>query len=216
MTTRKDIAERNDRALLQAARDVLAEDGAHASVAAIASRAGVGIGSLYRRYKTKEELFQRLSVLSLDHWNEAAERGLADPDPWAGLAAFVRSCVEFGQGSLSPIAGAVEVTREMSAKARHGDELLDELVRRAREAGVLRGDVTAVDISLLIEQLGRSPLVDQLRKQGRDDLLPAAAEARRRLVAIAIDGLRPGSRPLPGSPPGGELFTDRWSSPRQP
>lgn len=215
MTTRKDIAERNDRALLQAARDVLAEDGAHASVAAIASRAGVGIGSLYRRYKTKEELFQRLSVLSLDHWNEAAERGLADPDPWAGLAAFVQSCVEFGQGSLAPIAGAVEVTREMSAKARHGDELLDELVRRAHEAGVLRGDVTAVDISLLIEQLGRSPLVDQVRKQGRDDLLPAAAEARRRLVAIAIDGLRPGPGPLPGSPPGGELFTDRWSSPPQ-
>ncbi|MFI6505401.1 TetR/AcrR family transcriptional regulator [Nonomuraea typhae] len=212
MTTRKDIAERNDRALLQAARDVLAEDGAHASVAAIASRAGVGIGSLYRRYKTKEELFQRLSLLSLDHWNEAAERGLADSDPWAGLAAFVHSCVEFGQGTLAPIAGAIEVTPEMSAKARRGDDLLDALVRRGRTAGVLRGDVTPVDISLLIEQLGRSPLVDQLRKQGRDDLLPAAAAARRRLLAIALDGLRPGPDPLPGPPPGEELFSGRWSS----
>ncbi|MFG3691602.1 TetR family transcriptional regulator [Micromonospora sp. NPDC047740] len=212
MTTRKDIAERNDRALLQAARDVLAEDGAHASVAAIAARAGVGIGSLYRRYKTKEELFQQLSLVSLDHWNQAAEQGLADPDPWAGLAAFVRGCVEFGQGSLAPIAGAIEVTQEMSAKSRRGDELLDELVRRAHEAGALRADVTAVDISLLIEQLGRSPVVDQLRKQGRDDLLPAAAEARRRLIAIALDGLRPGHDPLPGSPPGVELFTGRWPS----
>ncbi|GAA3036181.1 TetR/AcrR family transcriptional regulator [Streptosporangium longisporum] len=211
MTTRKDLTERNDRALLQAARDVLAEDGAHASVAAIATRAGVGIGSLYRRYKTKEELFQQLSLLSLDHWNEAAEQGLADSDPWAGLAVFIRGCVEFGQGSLAPVAGTIEVTREMSAKARRGDELLDELVRRAHRAGVLRGEVTSVDISLLIEQLGRSPLVDQLRKQGRDDLLPAAAEARRRLIAIALDGLRPGHDPLPGSPPGGELFTDRWS-----
>ncbi|MEO3884488.1 TetR family transcriptional regulator [Nonomuraea sp. B5E05] len=52
MTTRKDRAERNDRALLQPARDVLAEDGAHTPVAAIAARAGVGAGSLYRRYQT--------------------------------------------------------------------------------------------------------------------------------------------------------------------
>ncbi|MER7134440.1 TetR/AcrR family transcriptional regulator [Streptosporangium saharense] len=213
MTTRRDITERNDRALLQAARDVLAEDGAHASVAAVAARAGVGIGSLYRRYRTKEELFQRLSLMSLDHWNEAAEQGLADPDPWAGLATFVRRCVEFGQGTLAPIAGAIEVTREMSDKARHGDELLDELVRRAREAGVLRTDVTTVDISLLIEQLGRFPAADQLRKQGRDDLLPGAAEARRRLIAIALDGLRAGHAPLPGSPPDNELFTSRWSNP---
>jgi AcrR family transcriptional regulator len=212
MTTRKDIAERNDRTLLQAARDVLAEDGAHASVAAIATRAGVGIGSLYRRYKTKEELFQQLSLLSLDHWNEAAEQGLADPDPWAGLAAFIYGCVEFGQGSLAPVAGTIEVTQEMSAKARRGDELLDELVRRAHQADVLRRDVAAVDISLLIEQFGRSPVVDQLRKQGRGDLLTAAAQARRRLIAIALDGLRPGHSPLPGSPPGEELFTGRWSS----
>ncbi|MFK4041797.1 TetR family transcriptional regulator [Nonomuraea wenchangensis] len=212
MTTRKDIAERNDRTLLQAARDVLAEDGAHASVAAIATRAGVGIGSLYRRYKTKEELFQRLSLLSLDHWNETAEQGLADPDPWAGLTDFIHGCVAFGQGTLAPVAGTIEVTQEMSAKARRGDELLDELVRRAHQAGVLRRDVTAVDISLLIEQFGRSPVVDQLRKQGRGDLLTAAAEARRRLIAIALDGLRPGHSPLPGSPPGEELFTGRWSS----
>ncbi|MFE3452051.1 TetR family transcriptional regulator [Nonomuraea sp. NPDC059194] len=212
MTTRNDIAERNDRALLQAARDVLAEDGAHASVAAIAARAGVGIGSLYRRFKTKEELFQQLSVMSLDHWNQAAEQGLADPDPWVGLTAFVRGCAEFGQGSLGPIAGTIEVTQEMSAKSRRGDELLNELVRRAHQSGVLRADVSAVDISLLIEQLGRSPVVEQLRKQGRDDLLPAAAEARRRLIAIALEGLRPGHDPLPGSPPDDELFTGRWSS----
>ncbi|WP_157253804.1 TetR/AcrR family transcriptional regulator [Nonomuraea typhae] len=211
MNTRKDRAERNDRALLQAARDVLAEDGAHASVAAIAARAGVGIGSLYRRYETKEELFQRLSVLSLEHWNDAAERGLADPDPWTGLTGFIRACVEFGQGSLAPVAGTIEVTEEMGAKSRRGDELLDELVRRAHQAGVLRPDVAPVDISLLIEQLGRSPMVDQLRKQGRDDLLPAAAQARGRLIAIALDGLRPGRDPLPGHPPGNEIFAGRWA-----
>lgn len=207
-------AERNDRALLQAAREVLAADGAHASVAAIAARAGVGIGSLYRRYRTKEELFQRLSMLSLEHWNEAAERGLADDDPWAGLATFVTSCIEFGQGSLAPIAGAIEVTAEMRATGIRGDELLAALVTRAHDAGVLRPDATAVDISVLIEQLGRSPLLEQVRRQGRGDLVEAAEQARRRILAIALDGLRPGmGRQLPGEPPGLDLFTERWARP---
>src|SRR3954470_17541603 len=93
-------AERNDRALLAAAREVLAVDGAHASVAAIAARAGVGIGSLYRRYRTKEELFQRLMSLSLDQWIEAAERGLAHDDPWEGLAYYVTAGIEISSGSL--------------------------------------------------------------------------------------------------------------------
>ncbi|WP_066942413.1 TetR/AcrR family transcriptional regulator [Microtetraspora fusca] len=205
-------AERNDRALLRAARQVLAADGGHASVAAIAAAAGVGIGSLYRRYRTKEELFQRLAELSLDNWNQAAERGLAEDDPWEGLASFIVTCAEFGQGSLAPIAGTIEVTKEMRAKSDRSDELLAALVARAHQARVLRPDVTAVDISLLIEQFGRSPALDQLRKQGREDLIQAAADAHKRVLAIAVDGLRAcHSRPLPGNPPTDQLFTERWA-----
>lgn len=208
---RRRRAERNDRALLQAAREVLAEDGIHASVAAVAARAGVGIGSLYRRYRTKDELFQRLALLSLEHWNDAAARALEDEDPWRGLAAFVTACAEFGQGTLGPIAGAIAVTDEMATASARGDELLAALVARAHDAGVLRADVTAVDVTLMVEQLGRSPLVDQIRKQGRDDLLPAAEAARRRVIAVAVDGLRAGHpAPLPGEPPALTLFTERW------
>jgi AcrR family transcriptional regulator len=226
---RRPRAERNDRALLQAAREVLAEDGAHASVAAIAARAGVGIGSLYRRYRTKEALFQHLALLSLEHWNEAAEQALADEDPWRGLAGFITACVEFGQGTLGPVAGTISVTDAMSAASAHGDGLLEVLVGHAHDAGALRRDVTALDISLLIEQLGRSPLLDQLRRQGRADLLPAGEAARRRLVAIAVAGLRADPAPdrrtpggldtnptleaLPGDPPSPALFAERWARP---
>jgi AcrR family transcriptional regulator len=204
-------AERNDRALLQAAREVLAVDGAHASVAAIAARAGVGIGSLYRRYRTKEELFQHLCVIALDGWVEAAEDGLARDDPWEGLAHYVTTCVEFGPGSLAPIAGTIELTEEMATKSTLSDEVFGALVVRAQAAGVLRQDVTAVDISLLIEQLSKSPLLEQLGQQGRGELLETAMNARRRVTAIALDGLRaPASTPLPGSPPPMELFTERW------
>lgn len=214
---RRPRAARNDRALLQAAREVLAEDGAHASVAAIAARAGVGIGSLYRRYRTKEELFQHLALLSLEHWNAEAERAIADDDPWRGLAGFVHACVDFGQGTLGSVAGTIAVTEAMAAASAHGDGLLDALVARSRDAGALRPEVTALDVSLLIEQLGRSPLIEQLRRQGRDDLLPAAEAARRRIVAIAVDGLRRRAArdapDLPGDPPSAALFSERWARP---
>ncbi|MGI5122005.1 TetR/AcrR family transcriptional regulator [Marinactinospora thermotolerans] len=204
-------AERNDRALLEAARRALALDGAHASVAAIASRAGVGIGSLYRRYRTKEELFQRLCVLALDHWIDAAEQGLAHEDPWAGIVHHVSACVDFGPGTMAPIAGTIKVTEEMAARADRCDEVTRALVSRAHAAGVLRPDVTATDLYLLVEQLGRSPLPWQIADQGRDELLGAATEARARVVAIALEGLRAGTvTPLPGRPPDAGLLRDRW------
>ncbi|WP_410653784.1 TetR/AcrR family transcriptional regulator [Amycolatopsis sp. cmx-4-54] len=191
------------RALLEAAREVLAADGAHATVAAIAARAGVGIGSLYRRYPTKEQLFQRLSALAVEQWATALDQGLANDDPWAGLAGFVTACVEFGQGSLGPIAGTIEITEQMRAMSRRADQRLDELVDRAHAAGVLRPEVSGVDLILLIEQLGRSPLID---------LLPAAAEARNRIITIVLNGLRGiHDEPLPGKPPTKKLLSERWT-----
>lgn len=203
-------AERNDRALLEAARKVLARDGVHASVASIAARAGVGIASLYRRYRTKEELFQHLCVLSLGRWIEAAERGLEHEDPWEGFVHYVTATIEFGGGALGPLAGTISVTDEMAEKFTRSDQLMQALVTRAHEAGVLRADAMAVDISLLIEQLGRSSLVDQFEERGAEGLAGEAANARDRTIAIALDGLRAGHPPLPGRVPGADLLAERW------
>ncbi|WP_214403034.1 TetR/AcrR family transcriptional regulator [Pseudonocardia lacus] len=206
-------AEANDRALLAAAREVVAVDGARASVAAIAARAGVGIGSLYRRYRTKQELFQRLVSLTLDRWIDAAEQGLAHADPWEGLAHYLLAGFDIGQGSLGSVAGTIELTEEIADKNRRADEAVDALVARARAAGVLRPDVTTTDLHLLVEQLGKSPMIDQLRQQGRTDLVPAAVNARTRITAIALDGLRaPAPHPLPGEPPAPELLSGRWET----
>lgn len=210
---RRADAERNDAALLQAARDVLATDGAHASVAAIAARAGVGIGSLYRRYRTKEELFQRLVELSLDEWQRAADEGLARDDPWDGLAHYVTTAVSFGPGSLAPIAGTIEITAAMAEKNESSDKAADALVKRAHKAGVLRKDVTTIDLHLLIEQLSTSPMLEQLAQQGKTALTEAAENARARITAIALDGLRaPAPTPLPGRPPTYDLLGARWET----
>jgi AcrR family transcriptional regulator len=208
---RRSEVERNDQALLRAARLVVAEDGARASVASIAARAGVGIGSLYRRYPTKAALFQHLCRLSLDEYLAAAEAGLANRDPWHGFAQYVTAASLMGTGSLGPIAGTIEVTPEMASTSARGDVVAGRVIDRARKAGVLRSDVNDVDIALLIEQLGRSPVVEQLARQGRTDLLDAARRARERLIRIALDGLRadPGDT-LPVPAPEWTLFTERW------
>lgn len=209
---RRAEVERNDRALLEAARAVVAEDGAHASVATIAARAGVGIGTLYRRYRTKEQLFQHLCTLAMADYLQAAEEGLELDDPWTGFAHYVTEAALAGTGALAPIAGTVDVTEKMSAMSARGDAAAEQVVRRAHAAGALRDDVGPVDVALLVEQLGRSPVVDQLAQQGRVELLNAARNARRRLIAIAVDGLRgPPGTPLPSPAPQWELLTERWS-----
>src|SRR5216683_12372 len=76
-------ARRNDQAVLDAARLVFAVHGPDAAVSAVASAAGVGMGSLYRRYTSKEHLLQQLCLDSLAQQIAAAEAALAGGDaPW--------------------------------------------------------------------------------------------------------------------------------------
>ncbi|MGP3961525.1 TetR/AcrR family transcriptional regulator [Nonomuraea sp. 3N208] len=204
MATRGRQAEaaRNDLRLLQAAHEVFTTQGFDAPVSAIAKQAGVGMGSLYRRYRTKEELLQRLCLIAMERVVEAADAGLADEDPWAGLELYVRTCVGLRSGALAPVAGTIEVTDEMWRTSRKATELADRLVSRAREAGVLRNDVTMLDVSLLIEQFSR-PAPGPPSEQHQ--------HVKQRLLAIALDGLRaPGRTELPGDPPSLEWYEGRW------
>jgi AcrR family transcriptional regulator len=198
-------AKRNDHLVLEAARDVFATLGADAPVAAVAARAGVGVGTLYRRYGSKTELLQRLCVLAMDESIAAAEVALAAPDAWNGLAGYIRACVAFGAGALAPLAGTIETTPAMWAISRRGRALIEQLVDRAQREGLLRADVTALDIAWLIEQFGRRRA---LRLDDPDWTI------RQRLLTIALDGLRaPGTERLPGSPPSAADYEGRWQAP---
>jgi AcrR family transcriptional regulator len=206
-------AERNDRRVLEAAQIEVARHGADATVAAIADRAGVGIGSLYRRYGSKEDLLRNLCVQAMDSTIEAAQAALAEPDAWAGLAGYVRTCVAQRTGALGPLAGTIATTRPMWTASKRSRELLARLVGRAREDGSLRSDVTVLDIAWLIETLGAS---GRAEPAAEDDVI------RARLAAIALDGLRSrehrpaGALPeLPGPPPGAAHYEQRWHAPAQ-
>jgi AcrR family transcriptional regulator len=198
-------AARNDRRVLQAARDVFTTQGFDAPVSAIAARAGVGMGSLYRRYGSKEELLQRLCVLAMEQTIEAAQSGLDAKDAWTGLAGYMRECVGFCSGAFAPIAGTISTTREMWDTSRRVRACHEKLVARAHAAGVLRRDVTALDISLLIEHFSR---------RGTPGPPEEADNARTRLLTITIDGLRAQhTTPLPGHPPTWDAYHSRWQPP---
>jgi AcrR family transcriptional regulator len=194
-------ARRNDRAVLDAAREVFAVHGPGASVAQVAAQAGVGIGSLYRRYATKEALLQHLCQASMEQQVAAATQALTPGrDSWEALAGFVRDCVGFRAGVLSAVAGTIAVTEEMRATAGQVHDLLERLVRRAKRAGALRRDAGSVDVHQLIALFSRRPAGDTV--------------AYERLWAVALDGLRaPGSGPLPGPAPDWHAYVGRWSAP---
>ncbi|MEO3805273.1 hypothetical protein [Nonomuraea sp. B1E8] len=135
-------------------------------------------------------------------------------DPWEGLMHYAMASIRSGPGSLAPVAGTFEPTDEMTDLAEQGDRAVARLVERAHRAKVLRAGLTPVDLELLIEQLSKSPLQEQLQRQGRTELDDAARNARERVIAIALDGLRAvPAGPVPGQPPGYELFAMRWAPP---
>lgn len=204
MSGRKQQAARNDLVILDAARAVFLAD-PKAPIAAVAERAGVGISALYRRYAGKEELLRRLCHDGLLLFAAEAEAGLADVDPWAGLAGFLQRVVDADVHSLTVhLAGTFTPTPEMGQTARHAGATAAELVRRALDAGELRPDVVVGDITLVLESCAAVRTPDPARTR----------ELRRRHLALLLDGLSadPAARraALPGPPPGEGELNWRW------
>jgi AcrR family transcriptional regulator len=198
---RRPDAELNDGRILAAARRVFARSGADAPVSAIAAEAGVGMGSLYRRFASKDDLLRHLCQAAMEQSIEAAEAALAAPgDAWSALAGYVRACVAFRSGAFAPAAGTFPVTEEMVATAARAHELVEQLLARARREGTLRPEVTAVDLYELVGLFSRS--------------VPTSDRIEQRLLAIALDGLRaPGREPLAGPAPRWQDYSAQWGPP---
>jgi AcrR family transcriptional regulator len=204
--SRQAEARRNDLAVLDAARDVFTAHGVSAPITAVAERAGVGVGTLYRRYGNRTQLLQRLCVLSMQQALDAAADALKADDPWAGLTGYIRACVDLRSGALAALAGQIATTEEMRATAWQSLSRTADIVARAHQDGSLRDDVTPLDINWLIEQFSR---------RAPDPADPGEERnVRDRLLAVALDGLRAraGTRPLPGRPPSPGHYADRWSA----
>ena len=195
-------AAQNDELILHAAREVfLADPGA--PISAVAEKAGVGIGALYHRYAGKEDLLRTLCRNGQEIYLAEIRRALAcDDEPWEAFTGFLRRIVAANTHGLTVrLAGTFVPSEEQMDLAEQMQSLAIELFERVRGAGLLRDDVTYLDIEFLLEFLAGVRLGDASR----------AAELRQRYLAVVIDGLRPGQRtPLSGRPPTWEEQTERW------
>jgi AcrR family transcriptional regulator len=191
MNGRKAQAARNDGLILEAARAVFTADPG-APIAAVAERAGVGIGALYRRYGSKEALLQKLSLDTMRAYVKVAEAAAEKTDPWEAFVAFMRGALDARSGAVTiRLAGAFAVTEELMAEVPRAHEVTLRLLRNAQGAGVVRDGIEVGDISLLLEQLQAVDVGDEERTH----------QLRHRYLALILDGLRGGGGPLPGPAP---------------
>jgi AcrR family transcriptional regulator len=200
---RRAEAARNDELILESARAVFVADPG-APISAVAEHAGVGVGALYRRYRSKEELLRRISAGGLARFIAAVEAALAEQgDPWEAFAGFMRSCVDADTNSLTQrLAGTFTPTEAMYREAGRAQGLLTVLFERTKAACAIRGDLTVGDVSLLLEQIAALRLGDAQRTH----------ELRHRHLTLVLEAIRaPGAEPLPGSAPSWEELSARWN-----
>lgn len=140
-------AVRNHQLVVEAAREVLSEFGTDASMELIASRAGVGVGTVYRRFPNKEALVDEIAGLMLRELTEVARRSLALPDG-SGLETFLRV---IGR-SLSEHRGYADklVGHSKAACIELLRDRISELLVQAQESGRVAAGIELGDIMALI------------------------------------------------------------------
>ena len=147
-------AERNRRRLLDAAQALFREHGLDVGVAEIAQRAGVGRGTLFRNFPTKQDL---IAAIVIERMNEATEYGrtlLDAPDPGEALFGFLEEIAgrqQVDRGLFEAVADTFLANQEI--RAAHAEIVggLDDLLDRAKDAGAVRSDVGAMDVLLLLK-----------------------------------------------------------------
>jgi AcrR family transcriptional regulator len=186
-------AERNRRRILSAAAEVFTTRGLQASLDDVARQAGVGVGTVYRRFPDKESLVEALFEERIQAVAELAEKALAEPDSWDGLVSFLRDACELmaGDHGLREIVmfGTYGRDRVELGKARM-QPLVTRLVRRAQRDGKVRADLEPTDV-LFMEFM----LTSVAGYAGA-----VRPEIWRRYLTLITDALRPareGTTPLP-------------------
>ena len=189
---RRDAALNRER-LLAAARELFAEQGFEVTLDDIARHAGVGVGTAYRRFANKREVLDALFAEQTVELAAAADAGLADPDPWHGLVTYLETSLAL-QSRDKGLAQIVSGDRISAEQHDWNREVMAPknraLVARAREAGMLRDDVTGTDLTFV--QVGLNAIMTRSRD--------ASPGLYRRYLRLQLDGLRarPGTpTPLP-------------------
>lgn len=175
-------AERNLARILAAARELFADRGLRVTLNDVAHHAGVGVGTVYRRFSDKTALIDELFEERVRELLGLIEEANADPDPWHGLTRFLERALalQAGDHALRDLITGMPDGLERVARARAA--LLPastELMTRAMAAGALRSDIGATDLPII--QLLLSGVIDASR-----DVEP---ELWRRYLSLVIRGM---------------------------
>jgi AcrR family transcriptional regulator len=192
-STRRD-AKRNRERLVASARELFAQKGIEVSVEEITQHAGVGMGTLYRHFPTKDELIDAVLEDAFAEIIQIAEEAAADKDAWGGLTHFFERILALhaaNRGVKDIVAARAHGARRAEAMRARIRPLLAHTIERAHEQGTLRSDFTIDDLPLVIWTAGR---VIELTET-------AAPGHWRRYLGFLFDGLRPeAATPLPTPP----------------
>ncbi|WP_315735954.1 TetR/AcrR family transcriptional regulator [Bradyrhizobium sp. SZCCHNR1093] len=178
-------AQRNRERVLEAAKAVFSAGGAEASLEAVARQAGVGIGTLYRHFPTREDLFEAVYRREVEQLSELAEALKSEPSPVEALRRWLRSTVQFvatKKGMMAALAIVMNANSELAAYSHgHLTRAIGALLSRAVQAGEIRSDISADDV--LRALIGMCYMHDQTGWQ----------QSVLRLLDVFVDGLRVGT-----------------------
>jgi len=176
-------AARNRARVLEVAYETFAADGLSVPLDEIARRAGVGAGTVYRHFPTKDDLFRAVIEDRLRRIVDDGRALLVSADPGEALFTFLRSMVlDWGatdQGLVDALAGVGFDIKDAVPDAEEAFlGLIGELLRAAQKAGTVRGDVDVPDVKTIV-----------VGAQAMQSYRPDTAE---RLTEVVLDGLRAG------------------------
>jgi AcrR family transcriptional regulator len=186
-------ARRNLEQLLAAARDLVAERGAGVALDEVAHSAGVGIGTLYRRFPDRASLLRGVVLDALEQTGVAAERAAEEhDDAFEALACYLRAALELRVSAVIPqVLDVLDLEEPELAAARERSARSSEaLVAAAHSSGELPKDVTFADVGMMLVRIAR-PLPGPMSPELKHELA-------RRHLELFIRGLRSGEGSLEG------------------
>jgi AcrR family transcriptional regulator len=171
-------ARRNYEKLVAAARALFTEEGTSAPLEDVAKRAGVGIGTLYRHFPTRQALLEAVYVGEVEAMAQAADK-LSELPPWEALSQWLHQYVG--------VAATKRALNEALLEAAPDSDVLlscrtaiagagTALVERAQRAGVVRADTNFMDVGRMVAGIAMVPTADPGQKE--------------RMLELALDGLR--------------------------
>jgi AcrR family transcriptional regulator len=177
-------AERNRQQILEGAQAVFASEGLAVPIDEVARRAGLGVGTLYRHFPTKEALFLAIVVDRMERLVADARALCRAPDAGDAFFRFLGRVVEEGSAKkdfMDALSGAsADLGRTLAGMKTRLRDALAVLLARAQKSGAVRRDVGVLEVLALIT--GAFSWMDRLGSGAKD---------RERLFAVVCDGLRP-------------------------